>query len=110
MREGAIDLGAFLLPFAVIAIAVGRLPWSRRWLTFLFAQLVGDGLVFAAIGAYQWVTRDVFWNPKLIVGNAYAPFYRVNSIFWDPSIYGRFLVVAIIACLVVVLARPAAAR
>ena len=107
MREGAIDLGAFLLPFSILAIAIGRLPWSRRWLTFLFAQLVAMAAVFAAIGAYQWVTRDVFWNPKLIVGNAYAPFYRVNSIFWDPSIYGRFLVVAIIACLVVVLARPA---
>ena len=39
----------------------------------------------------------------MIVGNAYAPFYRVNSVFWDPSIYGRFLVVAILACLVLVL-------
>jgi hypothetical protein len=58
------------------------------------------------IGAYQWVTRDVFWNPKVVVGNAYAPFYRVNSIFWDPSIYGRFLVLAIIACLGIVLTRP----
>jgi O-antigen ligase len=36
----------------------------------------------------------------VIVGNAYAPFYRVNSVFWDPSIYGRFLVVAILAALV----------
>ncbi len=66
--------------------------------------------MIAAIGAYQWVTRDVFWNPKVIVGNAYAPFYRVNSVFWDPSIYGRFLVVAIIACLVVVLATAGAER
>jgi hypothetical protein len=107
VREGAIDLGAFLLPFSLLAIVIGRLPWSRRWLTFLFAQLVAMAAVIAAIGAYQWVTRDVFWNPKVIVGNAYAPFYRVNSVFWDPSIYGRFLVVAIIACLVVVLARPA---
>ena len=60
-------------------------------------------LVFAAIGIYQYETRDVFWNPKLLVSNAYAPFYRVNSVFWDPSIYGRFLVVAILACLVAVL-------
>ena len=39
----------------------------------------------------------------MIVGNAYAPFYRVNSVFWDPSIYGRYLVVAILARLVLVL-------
>ena len=38
-----------------------------------------------------------------MVDNAYAPdswFYRVNSVFYDPSIYGRFLVVAIVASLV----------
>src|SRR5207237_3479186 len=53
----------------------------------------------------QWATRDIFWNPKVIVGNAYAPFFRVNSVFYDPSVYGRFLVVAILAVLVPVLTR-----
>jgi putative inorganic carbon (HCO3(-)) transporter len=62
-------------------------------------------LVFASIGVYQWATRDVFWNPKVIVGNAYAPFFRVNSVFYDPSVYGRFLVVAILATLVLALGR-----
>ena len=41
----------------------------------------------------------MFWNPKLQVDNAYAPFFRVNSVFWDPSIYGRYLVIAILATL-----------
>jgi O-antigen ligase len=59
-------------------------------------------VVFAIVGIYQYETRDIFWNPKVLVGNAYAPFYRVNSVFWDPSIYGRFLVVAILASLVLV--------
>ena len=35
----------------------------------------------------------------MIVGNAYAPFFRVNSIFWDPSIYGRYLTVGILTAL-----------
>jgi O-antigen ligase len=39
----------------------------------------------------------------VIVSNAFAPFFRVNSVFWDPSIYGRFLVVAIVVALVVAL-------
>jgi putative inorganic carbon (HCO3(-)) transporter len=55
------------------------------------------------VGIYQWVNRDIFWNPKVIVGNVYAPFFRVNSVFYDPSVYGRFLVIAILACLVVAL-------
>jgi O-antigen ligase len=60
-------------------------------------------VVFAGIGGYQWITRDVFWNPKVIVSNAYLELFRVNSVFWDPSIYGRFLVLAILVSLVFVL-------
>jgi len=62
-------------------------------------------LVFALIGVYQYKTGEIYWNPKVINSNAYAPFFRVNSIFWDPSIYGRFLVLAILACLALVVTR-----
>jgi O-antigen ligase len=103
LRQGAISLLAFYLPFGLLAVVLARLPWSRRWLTATYALLAAMALVFSAIGVYQWVTRDVFWNPKVIVGNAYLPFYRVNSVFWDPSIYGRFLVVSILASLAIVL-------
>ena len=65
----------------------------------MWVGLVGTALAYASIGVYQWATRDVFWNPKVIVGNAYAPFFRVNSVFWDPSIYGRYLTVGILTAL-----------
>jgi len=103
LREGAIFLLAFVLPFGLLAIGFSRLPWSRRPLLGVYFALVGTALAFASTGLYQWATRDVFWNPTVIVGNAYAPFYRVNSVFWDPSIYGRYLVVAILATLAVTL-------
>ncbi len=110
LRQGAIELVFFVLPFALLALAIARLPWSSGWVTWLYVQLAAMALVFGAIGIYQYLTRDVFWNPKLIVDNSYAPsgwFYRVNSVFYDPSIYGRFLVVAILASLVVALSQPA---
>ena len=103
LHEGAVSLLFFWLPFGVLALSLARLAWNRRWLTFLCAQLLLMGLAFSIIGVYQYATRDVFWNPKVIVGNAYAPFYRVNSVFYDPSVYGRFLVVAILAALVIAL-------
>jgi putative inorganic carbon (HCO3(-)) transporter len=99
LREGAIFLGAFVLPFGLLAIGFARLPWRGRWLTWLWVGLVGTALAYALVGSYQWWTREVFWNPKVAVGNAYAPFFRVNSVFWDPSIYGRYLVVAILLTL-----------
>jgi O-antigen ligase len=103
VRQGSIDLLFFYLPFGLLALVLARLPWRRLLAPALLVQLAGMAIVFAAIGIYQYETRDIFWNQKLGVSNAYAPFYRVNSVFWDPSIYGRFLVVAILACLVAAL-------
>jgi hypothetical protein len=99
LRRAAIFLGAFVLPFGLLAIGFARLPWRGRWLTWLWGGLVATALAYAAVGGYQWVTRDVFWNPSVKVFNAYAPFFRVNSVFWDPSVYGRYLTVAILASL-----------
>ena len=103
LREGAVFLAAFVLPFGLLAVGFARLPWQRKPLLALYAGLVATALVYAGVGLYQWATREVFWNPKLIVDNAYAPFFRVNSVFWDPSIYGRYLVVAILATLALLL-------
>jgi len=102
VHEGAIEVLAFYVPFTLIALSVARLPWRRLWLYVLYAELVLMALVFAATGFYQYETRDIFQNPKVITGNAYAAFFRVNSVFWDPSVYGRFLVVALIPTVVLI--------
>ncbi len=108
VRQGAIDLLFFVLPFGLLAVVLARLVWSRAWVLTLYVQLAFMGLLFAVIGIWQYETRNIFWNPKVRVDNAYAPsgwFYRVNSVFYDPSIYGRFLVVALLPTLVIVLLR-----
>ncbi len=108
VRQGAIELLFFVLPFGLLTVSLARLAWSRAWVLTLYVQLTVMALVFAAIGIVQYETRSIFWNPKVRVDNAYAPsgwFYRVNSVFYDPSIYGRFLVIGILASVVVVLAR-----
>ncbi len=103
VRQGSIELLFFYLPFGLLAVSLSRLDWRRNWARVLYGELIVMALVFALVGIEQWINRDIFWNPKLLVGNTYAPFFRVNSVFWDPSIYGRFLVVAILASLVVAL-------
>lgn len=101
--QGAIELLFFFLPFGLLAVCVARLPWRAAPVRMLGLQLVALGAAFAAVGIYQWLAQDVFWNRKLIVGNAYSTLYRVNGIFYDPSMYGRFLDYAILASLVLVL-------
>ena len=108
VRQGAIELLFFVLPFGLLALSLARLVWSRPWVLTLYVQLTAMALVFAVIGIVQYETRNIFWNPKVKVDNAYAPsgwFYRVNSVFYDPSIYGRFLVVAILASVALLLWR-----
>jgi O-antigen ligase len=101
-RAGATEVLAFYVPFTVLAIGMARLPWKRVGLWALYAELTVMGLVFAVVGFYQYETRTVFENPKVINSNAYAAFFRVNSVFWDPSVYGRFLVVAMIPSVVLI--------
>jgi putative inorganic carbon (HCO3(-)) transporter len=105
-ERGAAELLAFYLPFGLLAVALVRLNWSGDGVVWLFRLLLALGLLFAAVGIWQWATRSVFWNPKVIADNAFATFYRVNSLFWDPSIYGRFLVVAILVTLTVLVFGP----
>jgi O-antigen ligase len=100
VHAGAIELLAFYVPFTILALALARLPWSALGLRALYAEVALMALIFAAVGFYQYDMRDIFQNPKVINANAYAQFFRVNSVFWDPSVYGRFLVVAIVPSLV----------
>ena len=109
VREGATEVLAFYVPFTVLALAVARLPWSRLGAYALYAEAAIMAIVFAAVGFYQYDTRNVFENPKVITSNAYASYFRVNSVFWDPSVYGRFLVVAM-APTVVLLVRGRSVR
>ncbi len=102
VRAGATEVLAFYVPFTVLAIVIARLPWKRIGLWALYAELTIMGLVFSIVGFYQYETRTVFENPKVINSNAYAAFFRVNSVFWDPSVYGRFLVVAMIPSVVLI--------
>jgi O-antigen ligase len=103
VHEGAVELLAFYLPLTVLAVGVARLPWQRLGLWALYAELTAMALVFAVVGFYQYETRNVFENPKVILSNTYASFFRVNSLFWDPSVYGRFLVVAMVPSILLVL-------
>jgi O-antigen ligase len=98
--EGAVELLAFYVPFTLLAVCIARLPWQELGLRALYALVTAMGIAFAILGFYQYETRDIFQNPKLINANSYAPFFRVNSVFWDPSVYGRFLVIAMLPSLV----------
>ena len=104
-RAGGIALAFFLFPFIAGLGVVARSPLEPWLPRALVATLVGLGSLFAAIGIWQAQTRTLFFAPGLEVANAYTTFFRVTSLFKDPSLYGRYLVIPIVVLLVVLLAR-----
>ena len=104
-REGGIALAFFVFPFVAGLGVVARAPLAPWLPRALVVTLVALGSVFAVIGLWQAQTRTLFFSPTLEVANAYTSFFRVTSLFKDPSLYGRYLVVPIAVLLVVLLVR-----
>lgn len=102
LRTAAIDMLAFYVPFTILALSIARLPWRASRVRILYGELVVMALIFAIVGFYQYETRTIFENTKLQKINSVQAIFRVNSLFFDPSIYGRFLVVAMIATAVLI--------
>jgi O-Antigen ligase len=109
LHTAVVDLLAFYIPFTILAISIARLPWRPSRVRILYGELAAMAVVFACVGFYQYETGTIFQNGKLNVSNTYEALFRVNSVFYDPSIYGRFLVIALVAT-VVLLVRGLATR
>jgi len=104
-HQGAIELGFFVFPFAVLLAVVARAPFAEWLPRGLATLLVGLSSVFALIGLWQARTHRLFFAHDLDVANAYTTFFRVTSVFKDPSLYGRYLVFALVVLLVAVTLR-----
>ena len=93
--EGAKAMAFYALPLGVLLAALVAHPPPLPKLPDLLRVQVALALAFAAVGVYQVLRHDVWWNRKLMVSNAFSSFFRANSIFYDPSIFGRYQAVTI---------------
>jgi putative inorganic carbon (HCO3(-)) transporter len=91
------NIGFFLIPFAVLFSLLAEANWDRRLLRLVFVVVLVEGLVLALIGIGQYTDQHIFWNDKLEDSNDFHFYFRVNSLFWDPNIYGRYLVLSLLA-------------
>jgi putative inorganic carbon (HCO3(-)) transporter len=98
----SVDLLAyFTLPFALLLAILARSPFPDWAPKAMARAAIALGTLFAVIGLYQAATRDLFfYAPNLEVSNANSNFFRVTSLFGDPSLYGRHVVLAMTVLLV----------
>jgi O-antigen ligase len=92
------------VPFALLFLLLLEVTWSARLLRWSLAVTVGLALVFAAIGCVEFATGHLLiTNAKVVEANDLLPYFRVNSLFFDPNIYGRYLALTMILLAAVLL-------
>lgn len=92
---GLLNLCFFLVPFAVVFGLLTEVRWDRRRLILIAWVILGMALLCAVIGLVEWGSRSLLWNQAVIRSNDFHVYFRVNSLFWDPNVFGRYLALAI---------------
>ena len=93
----------FYVPFMLLLKLLTSVDWPPRVVTWSFGIATALALVFAAVGFVEYATKHIFLNQKLIESNQFESYFRVNSLFFDPNIYGRFLALVMIGLAAVLL-------
>lgn len=91
------NAGFFYVPFASLFVLLLEVEWSRELLRRLLLAVAAISALLAAIGISEYATRELILNQDLRAENAIHVYFRVNSLFRDPNIFGRYLALAIVA-------------
>jgi putative inorganic carbon (hco3(-)) transporter len=86
----------FYVPFALAFCLLLRLDWTPRLIRTCLVLVAGLAVLFALVGFVEYATKTLFLNPKLIAANADHAYFTVNSVFFDPNIFGRFLALVMV--------------
>ncbi len=96
VEAGTNLLAFFTLPFAVLLATVARADFPDFVPRALAAVGLALATLFALVGLWQVATHKLFFfAPNLAVSNANTDYFRVTSLFGDPSLYGRHVVLGI---------------
>jgi O-antigen ligase len=96
----------FYVPFALLYALLRSVEWTRQLAVRCLGVLVGLALLFSLVGFAEYATRTVFLNPDVVASNQFQTYFRVNSLFFDPNIFGRFLTLVMLALAATILWSP----
>jgi hypothetical protein len=104
LEAGRDALAFFLLPFSALTAAVARAPfasWLPKALAWISVTLAG---LFVLVGLIEAATRSLLFSaPTVDIGNTYSSLFRVTSLFRDPNLYGRHVVLGLVVLVTVLL-------
>jgi O-antigen ligase len=94
--KGLQNVCFFFAPFSLVYALLRDVEWDRKLLTLVLWVVAVEAVAFVVVGGVEYLSRDLFWNDQIIRSNEFHTYFRVNSIFWDPNIYGRYLALVIV--------------
>jgi hypothetical protein len=104
--KGLQDVCFFFVPFSLVYGLLRDVEWSRQLLVAVLWVVATEAVAFVIVGSIEYFSRSLFWNDQVIRSNEFHTYFRVNSVFWDPNIYGRYLaLIAVLATSVLLWAR-----
>lgn len=86
----------FFVPFSLVYALLRDVRWDRKLLVLVLWVVAVEAVAFVLVGSVEYFSRSLFWNDQVIRSNEFHTYFRVNSIFWDPNIYGRYLALVIV--------------
>jgi O-Antigen ligase len=96
--KGLQNLCFFFVPFSLVYLLMRDVQWDRGVLKLVLWVIAMEASAFVLVGSVEYLTKSLFWNNQVIRSNEFHTYFRVNSVFWDPNIYGRYLaLVAVVA-------------
>jgi putative inorganic carbon (hco3(-)) transporter len=81
----------FFVPFSLVYALLRDVEWDSKLLKLVLWVVALEAVAFVLVGTVEYFSRELFWNDQVIRSNEFHTYFRVNSIFWDPNIYGRYL-------------------
>jgi len=93
----------FFVPFSLVYALLRDVSWDRKLLKYVLVVIAVEAVAFVLVGSVEYVARELLWNDQVIRSNDFHTYFRVNSIFWDPNIYGRYLALVIVIAMAVLL-------
>jgi O-antigen ligase len=89
----------FFVPFSLVYALLREVTWDKKLLKLVLWVVAVEAVAFVFVGTIEYFSRELFWNDQVIRSNEFHSYFRVNSIFWDPNIYGRYLALVIVVAM-----------
>ncbi len=93
----------FYIPFAVLLARLRDVQWNRELLIRCLLVTVALAVAFSLIGFVEEATRHLILSSKLVLSNSLHEYFTVNSVFFDPNIFGRYLALVMLLVATVLL-------